>query len=583
MSAEGTRRLAAILAADVVGYSRLISADEVGTLAQMRGIWSGIFNPTVAQWRGHIFKMMGDGALVEFGSALDAVQCALDVQGKMAARNAAEASSPPIVFRIGVNLGDVVIESDDIFGDGVIVAVRLESNAPAGGVLVADSVHAQARGRIDVAFADAGEIALKNIERPVRAWCWGGQPPGLPSSGEREHAENEKPSLAILPFFCPAGDAEQDAFAEGLADDITTTLSRLSGLVVIAHNSTASYKGRIVDFGAVARELNVRYVLEGSVRKAGTRVRITAKLIDTKTGAHVWANRYDRKLDDIFKLQDEITLILATEMQVSLIEGEQARLRYTTTNNVEAWDNWVRGLSHFRSPRSETGYRSTRQYWERALALDPESAALNAALAFIHYTAARSGWWETRPEALRLGMNYVERALALDPCNPDAHTSASLLLMVQRRHDEAVAEARRAVDLGPGSADVAVFASFVLANSGFPEEALAHAQRAMKLSPKHMPAYFGLLGHAYRLTGRSDDAIAAFKAFGERSPGSGLTDLVLIYAQTARMDEAKATAQQLLTAQPKFTVKGWADTQFRSDEAQFAAEIAALRASGLPD
>ena len=578
-----TRRLAAILAADVVGYTRLMAEDETGTLLHLNLVWAEVFNPTVARYRGRIVKTMGDGALVEFGSAVDAVTCAVVIQKGMADRNASTQERGRIEFRIGINLGEIVSEGADIFGDGVNVAARLEGQAPRGGVLISDLVNAQVKGKIDARFVDAGEVTLKNVDQPMRVWRWGEVEADAVPGPTIRIGEAAMPSIAVLPFSNMSGDPEQDYFADGLVEDITTTLSKLSGLRVIARNSTFVYKGRAVDVREVGRELDVRYVLEGSVRKAGNRIRITAQLNEAATGAHVWANRYDRALDDLFALQDEITLLLATEMQVRLTEGEQARLRYATTSNVEAWNCWVQGLAHFRGPLSKDGFSNVRKHWERAVALDPNSAPLNAALAFVHYADARFGWWNNRETALRTGAEYAERGLAIDPANPDVHTSSSLLLLLRRQHDEAVVEARKAVELGPGSADVAVFASFVFACSGEPQEAVVQIEKAMKLSPKCPPTYYGHLGNAYRLTGRYEDAIAAFKAYGERSPGAGLVDLVLCYQQTDRTTEAKAGAQRVLTANPKFTIGNWRRTQFRNDVAQLEADVAALQAAGLPE
>jgi adenylate cyclase len=578
-----TRRLAAILAADVVGYTRLMGDDETGTLLHLNLVWAEVFNPTVARYRGRIVKTMGDGALVEFGSAVDAVTCAVVIQKGMADRNASTQERGRIEFRIGINLGEIVSEGADIFGDGVNVAARLEGQAPRGGVLISDLVNAQVKGKIDATFVDAGEVSLKNVDQPMRVWRWGELKAAAVPGLTIRIGEAAMPSIAVLPFSNMSGDPEQDYFADGLVEDIITTLSKLSGLRVIARNSSFVYKGRAVDVREVGRELDVRYVLEGSVRKAGNRIRITAQLIEAATGAHVWANRYDRALDDLFALQDEITLLLATEMQVRLTEGEQARLRYTTTSNVEAWSCWVQGLAHFRGPLSKDSFTKVRKYWEQAIALDPNSAPLNAALAFVHYADARFGWWNNRETALRTGAEYAERGLAIDPANPDVHTSSSLLLLLRRQHDEAVVEARKAVELGPGSADVTVFASFVFACSGEPQEAVVQIEKAMKLSPKCPPTYYGHLGNAYRLTGRYEDAIAAFKAYGERSPGAGLVDLVLCYQQTDRTTEAKAGAQRVLTANPKFTIGNWRRTQFRNDVAQLEADVAALQAAGLPE
>ncbi len=576
------RRLAAILAADIVAYSRLIGADEAGTLAALRDIWTARFNPAVAEYRGRIVKMMGDGVLVEFASAVDAVECAVAIQRAMADHNSARPGRKPIEFRMGVNLGDIVIDGDDIFGDGVNVAARLEGQAPKSGILVSDAVHAQIRGKVGVAFMDAGELTLKNIETPVRAWRWGGDGSPAPAPAKAPPGPGDIPSIAVLPFANMSGDPEQEFFADGLVEDIITTLSKLAGLRVIARNSSFVYKGQAVDVREAARQLGVRYVLEGSVRKSANRIRITAQLIDATSGSHVWAERYDRAIDDIFAVQDEITLVLATEMQVNLTEGEQARLHYTTTGNVEAWTLWVKGLSHYRQAVTKENSAAALSCWQRALALDPASAALNGMLGFMHYVDARFGWWDDRQTALGKARSYADRALELDPDNPDANTASSFTMLMEGRYDEAVVHARRAAQLAPGSADAATFACFVLAFAGCPQEAVAHGERAMTLSPNCPAYYLGHLGNAYRLAGRIGEAITAFKAYNARNPGFGLSDLVIIYQQINQPEEAKRMAEQLLTVRRDFTITSWANTQFQADTARLEADIAALRAAGLP-
>ena len=580
--ARAQRRLAAILAADIVGYSRLMGADEAGTLAALRVVWTEHFNPAVAAHHGRIVKMMGDGALIEFASAVDAVECAVAIQKAMVNYNSARPGREPIEFRIGVNLGDIVIDGDDIFGDGVNVAARLEGQAPTSGILVSDAVHAQIKGKVGVAFMDGGELTLKNIETPVRVWRWTGEDSPLRTPAKAPPGPGELPSIAVLPFANISGDPEQEFFADGLVEDIITTLSKLAGLRVIARNSTFVYKGQAVDIREAAKQLGVRYVLEGSVRKSGNRIRITAQLIDADSGSHVWAERYDRAIDDIFAVQDEITLVLATEMQVKLTEGEQARLHYTTTSNVEAWTHWVQGLSYYRQAVTKENMGGALPCWTKALACDPNSASLNAMVGFIHYADVRFGWWDDRETAIGKLQSYADRALELDPENPDANTTSSFAMLIQGRYDEAVHYARRAAQLAPGSADAATFACFVLAFSGYPEEAVAHAERAMTLSPNYPAYYLGHLGNAYRLAGRFDEAITAFKAYNAHNAGFGLSDLVIAYQQINQPEEAKRMAEQLLSVRRDFTIAAWANTQFRADTAGLEADIAALRAAGLP-
>jgi adenylate cyclase len=579
-----TRRLAAILAADVVGYSGMMEADESGTIAALRRIWTETFNPAVAARRGRIVKMIGDGALVEFGSAVDAVECAVLIQRAMNERSAA--SEHRIEFRIGINLGEIVIDGDDILGDGVNIAARLESQAQPGGNHDSDVVHAEVTGKVRISFVDDGEIKLKNINRPMRAWHWHDARVGAIASPVASFAPplpTDKPSIAVLPFAVMGADPDQEFFADGLVEDILTTLAKLSGLSVIARNSSFTYKGRAVDVRQVARELGVRFVLEGSVRKAGNRIRITAQLIDATTGVHIWADRYDRDLSDMFAVQDEITLTLATEMQVRLTEGEQARMRYTTTTNVEAWNLWIQGLNFDRRPKTPELHLQVRHCWEKALALDPGSAVLTALLGDIHFSDARHGWTgEDRETALQKAEGYIDRALAIDPATPDAHRAAAGVLMGRERFEEAAAAARRAAKLGFNLPDVLGFTGFVLTCCGHAEEAVGQIRKALPLNgPNHQPWHFGVLGNAFRLAGRAEEAMAAFQAYHARSPGFGLADIVMIQEQGGQIDDARETAAQLAVLRPAFTATSWLRTQFRIDKEQMARDLASLRAAGV--
>ena len=431
-------------------------------------------------------------------------------------------------------------------------------------------------------FVDIGEQSLKNISRPIRVYRVefdGGriaEPVAAPSRPP------EKPSIAVLPFQNMSGDPEQDHFCDGLVEDIITTLSKLAGLRVIARNSSFVYKGRSVDVREAAKQLCVQYVLEGSVRKSSNRIRVTAQLIDARDGSHVWAERYDRVIDDIFAIQDEITLVVATEMRVKLTEGEEARLHYTTTHNVEAWTCWVQGLAYIREAATKENMGAARLNWEKALALDPASAALNAAIGFVHALDARFGWWDDREIALGKARRYANKALELEPGSAHAYRTSSVVLLIQGRYDEAVADAKKAVQLAPGSADVSELAGFVLASSGHPHEAAILAEKAIALNPNHPAVYLGILGNAYRLAGRREEAIAAFKAYNARHPGFSLVDLVITYQELGQAEEAKQTAKHLLAARWDFTIASWRKTQFRRDRERLEADLAALEAAGLP-
>jgi adenylate cyclase len=379
-----------------------------------------------------------------------------------------------------------------------------------------------------------------------------------------------------------SGDAEQDYFCDGLVEDIITTLSKLAGLRVIARNSSFVYKGRSIDVREAAKQLGVRYILEGSVRKSGNRIRITAQLIDAKDGTHLWAERYDRAIDDIFAIQDEITLVLATEMQVKLTEGEHVRLRYTTTSNVEAWTYWVQGLSFHRQAVTKENTIASQLAWEKALALDPASAALNAMLGFVHSLKARFGWGDGRDTEIEKSRAYASRALELDPNNADGHLVLGLLAALNRRSEEAAAHARNAVQIARGAAEILNLASFLLAPLGYPDEALVLSRKSVALNPNYPAVYLGILGNACRLSGQLADAIEAFEAYNARSPGFGLADLVITYQDNGQPDKAKDAANRLLAARPDFTIAGWKKTQFGNDKARLDADAAALSEVGLP-
>jgi adenylate cyclase len=392
------------------------------------------------------------------------------------------------------------------------------------------------------------------------------------------------PSLAVLPFANLSGDPEQDAFADGLVEDIITTLSRISGLTVIARASSFAYRTRDLDVRQIGHELRVGHVLDGSLRNSDGRARISARLVDTQTGAQVWAERYDRTISDIFALQDELALILVTELQVHLTDGEQARLRYPTMHSYEAWTYWVRGLACYRrAVLSREGMLPALMAWQKAAAIDARSATISAMLGMLYYLDARFGFWNDRDTAIGKGKAHVERALSIDATCSDAHIVQGLLLLLQHRHAEAVEATRRAVELGPQSADVAAFAAFVLANAGLGGEAILHIERATRLAPVFPSFYWGHMGLAYRAAGQVPEAIAAFTNYQAANPGRGLTDLIAMHHQRGEEDAARTWAAQLIAALPDFRIGAWKATQFSTDETSLMADMTSLRAVGLPD
>ena len=577
------RRLAAILAADVVGYSRLMGEDEAGTLERLKLLRSELVQPQITERGGRTVKLMGDGLLAEFPSVIEAVQCAVNIQQAMSERETDRPYERRIRLRIGVNLGDIIVEGSDIYGDGVNVAARLEALSEPGGICLSGLAFDTVGGKLEAAFESIGERQLKNITKPVRVYRWA-------FSGTQERppirlAEPlpDKPSIAVLPFDDMSGGTEQEFFADGLVEDIITTLSKLAGLTVIARSSSFAYKGRAIDVRQAARELRVRYVLEGSVRRGGDRIRVNVQLIDATTGGHLWASRFDRMVDDIFAVQDEITLNVATELQVHLTEGEQSRLRYTTTSNVDAWEYWIQGLAFQRSHVTSDGVGRAREFWEKALELDPGSAALHANLGMVYFGAARYQWWGERDSELARAEAYAATALSIDPGNGDAHLVKALAMLMRGQHEEAVILARRAIDLAPGSADIASFGAMVFNYSGRPAEGLLQIERAFQLCPVYPAYYLGDIGLANRLLGHHEDAIRAFQEYSRRSPGFGYADLAIIYETLGRHDEARAEAVRLKDTRPGFSIGEWSGTQFFKNPAQLEADIAALRAAGLPE
>jgi adenylate cyclase len=406
-----TRRLAAILAADVAGYSRLMGADEEGTLARLKALRAGLIDPAIAGHNGRIVKTTGDGLLVEFASVVDAMRCAMAWQRAMADR--AQPADARIEFRIGVNLGDIIIDEGDIFGDGVNIAARLEAMAEPGGICISRTVLTQTRGKLDFPVEDLGDQALKNIAQPVHVFRVLAEETAVPEPAAL--ALPEKPSIAVLPFQNMSGDAEQEYFADGIAEDVITLLSKSRGLFVIARNSTFTYKGRAIDVKTVGRELGVRYVLEGSVRKAGGRVRVTAQLIEAATGGHLWAERYDRDLTDIFAVQDEITTSVSAAILPTMERSERERAARKPPDGLNAWEYYHRGLWHFAKMEAAENDRA-RDCFGRAIGIDPGFAAAYAAISMTYITEVtqfRSS--AMRPEIMPHAIEHARRSIAIDP------------------------------------------------------------------------------------------------------------------------------------------------------------------------
>jgi adenylate cyclase len=541
-----TRRLAAILAADVVGYSRLIGADEGGTLERLRTPRRELLDPKIAEHRGRLVKTTGDGLLVEFGSVVDALRCAVEMQRELAGRNAGMPPDSRVDFRIGINVGDIVVEDGDIFGDGVNVAARLEALAEPGGICVAARVQEDAAGKLDLAFDGLGEQQLKNIARPVRAYRV--RPVRNAAAVIRPAlALPDKPSIAVLPFANLSGDLEQEYFVDGMVEEIITALSRIRWLFVLARNSSFSYKGQSPDVRQVSRELGVRYVLEGSVRKAGNRVRITGQLIDATTGAHLWADRFDGSLEDIFELQDKVASSVAGVIEPALQAAETARSADRPTADLTAYDLYLRAYAMFLS--------STRQVpealrlLEKAIARDPR---YGPALAWAAQCCLRLliGGRSEDPGADRLkGANFARRALEVAGDDPGILANAALALAYFGEDIGAMmALVDRALALNPNYARGWHVSGIVRLQAGQPDIAIEHLEAALRLSPRaRVGPSVSAIGQAHFLARRSAEAVSKLLLAIQEDPSflQPYRTLAACYAHMGRLDDAREIVARL--------------------------------------
>ncbi len=579
------RKLAAILAADAVGYSRLMASDEEGTLAALKRHRQTVFEPAVAAHNGRIVKLIGDGVIAEFGSVVDAVSCALSVQRSSATTSDRSASQPTIVLRIGINLGDVIIEGDDIYGDGVNIAARLEPLAEPGGICVSSIVNESIGNRIDVRFQDSGEISVKNIERPIRIWKWH---PGATTATTARSAAKAEPnvaaaSIAVLPFTNMSGDPEQEYFSDGISEDIITDLSKIAGLMVIARNSSFSYKGRSVDVRTVGRDLGVRSVLEGSIRRAGNRVRITAQLVDAVTGAHLWADRYDRDLTDIFEVQDEVVAKIVGVLSVTLTKGEQQRLRQHGTSNVEAYECWLRARALLTRGTHESIIQARAEY-HRAIEFDLNFAAPHAGLAFAAIADYVSGWALHPAQALLEAERWARRALELNDQEPVSHMALGNVLLWRRDHEGALAEFGRMIALDPNFAQGHTATGLALMYAGEPMRALEPFAIAMRLDPHYPDIVLHFLAQAHFSLGKYEIAAQHLRERIARNPGTDASRMLLAscYGHLGRAEDARAVWAELLKVNADFSLTQRARVLPYKNPDDFQRIQEGLAKAGLP-
>jgi len=629
------RRLAAILAADVVGYSRLMEADEeatVRTLNACRQVIDGL----VANHRGRVFGSAGDSVVAEFPSPVEAVRCAVDIQRELEAHNVDLPEDRRMRFRIGVNLGDVIVEGDNLLGDGVNIAARLETLADPGGISLARSVFDQVKKQLDLGYEYLGEHEIKNIAEPIQVyrvltepeasgkvigearqarrarqawtpvalaaaavvligvaaavtWLRPWEPAVEPASVERmAFPLPDKPSIAVLPFDNLSGDASQGHVADGLTEDIITALSQVSRLFVIARNSTFTYKGKAVKVQQVAEDLGVRYVLEGSVRTSGNQVRISAQLIDALTGNHLWAERYDRNMTELFALQDEITDRIVVALRIKLTAGEETRVHWKHTRSIEAWNLLSRGVEHFHRV-NKADNATARQWFEKAIGADPGYALAYAFLARTYWEDAFHGWIENRKQSLERASVLADKARTLDDALPDVYALQGVIHLLQRQFDAAVAAAEKAVALNPNHATNTAFLALILHHAGQSKKAIQTYKQAMRLSPYYPAWFLEGLGFTYLAVAQPDEALVAFEKFLDREPAAmhaahAYIGRALAYHALGQDDEARAEVAKVVEADAGISL-----TQVRQnysldkDSARVESAVAILRRLGMPE
>jgi len=583
-----SRRLVAVFAADVEGYSRLMGADEVATL---KGLTErrAILDRFIGDHGGRIANTAGDSVLAEFVSAVDAVQCAVDAQTALAEANASLSLDKRITFRIGIHVGDVMVRGGDLFGDGVNIAARLQALAQPGGVCVSSTTYEQVRKVLPVAFTDMGLQQVKNIEDPIRAYAARGLAEAVRSAAVAEDSLRplplpDKPSIAVLPFENMSGDPDQEYFADGMVEEIITALSRFRSLFVIARNSSFTFKGKAVDIKEVGRRLGVRYILEGSVRKASGKVRITGQLIDAVTGAHLWADRFERDLTDVFALQDEVTLAVVSAIQPKLLQTEIALAARRRPENLTAYDLYLRAMPHYYLTIREGNAEAIRLA-HRALELDPRFGSVAALAGLCHMRNVLWGYaidpQLDRKEAVRL----LRLALSVDDGDPDTLATAALISAFMIGDSESEVEmADRAVALNPNSFEAWRCRGWVYKTAGLPEEAARSFERAIRMSPIDPRLHFTFVGmaQAFIEVRRFDEAIVAGKKAQRQNPlyPTAYRCLASAFAHLGRDAEAREAAARLLELDPAFTISGYIA---RGGQSNAKLLIEGLRKAGLPE
>jgi adenylate cyclase len=627
---EFKRKLTAVFSADVAGYSRLMGEDEAATVKTLE-MYKQIMFSLIKQHRGRVIDSPGDNLLAEFASVVDAVQCGVAVQKELQARNAELPENRKMKFRIGINLGDVIEEQDRIYGDGVNIAARLESCADPGGICVSKTAFDHIETKLPLGYEYLGEKEVKNIAKPVGAYRVLMEPrvtvaeakekkPSIPvwkrkgilagatavlivligaaiwsvyfrapkiepaSKEKTAFALPDKASIAVLPFVNMSGDPKDEYLSDGLTEQLIMGLSRIDKMLVISQNSTFVYKGKPVKVQQVAEELGVRYVIEGSVLKSGDKVRITAQLIDALTGRHIWSEKYDRELRDIFALQDEITMKIVMGTRVELTEGEQARVwqKKGTTQNMQAYEKNMQGLVFMRRGTKQDN-STARGLFEEAITLDPNYVWAYVNLGLTHMWDARAGWSESPAKSLQVAYELAQKSLAMDQSNDIAHSVLASIYAIKRQYDKALPEAERAVALNPNGSEAYYFLAGIVGCSGNWAESVSYIQMSIRLNPLPTASKYYMLGRSYFMLGKYDEAVVELKNALQKDPNFIVSYIYLAecFSSMGRNEEAAAAAKEVLRLNPKFSVEAHAKTLPYKDEADVQKEVVALRKAGL--
>jgi len=575
------RKLSAILSADVNGYSRLMGEDEVATVRTLKEYREVMFG-VIKDYRGRVVDSPGDNVLAEFASVLDAVECAVETQKELKSRNDVLLENRRMEFRIGVNLGDVIEDEGRVYGDGVNIAARIESLAEGGGICISGSTYEQVEHKLPLSYEDMGVHKVKNVVRPIHVYKVL-QTPISPVHRVNEEPESiAMPSIAVMPFVNLSGDAEQEYFSNGITEEIITSLSKTPKLLVIDPRSTLAYKGKTADLRQIGRELGVQYILTGSVRKAGDRVRVNAQLIDAGRGEHVWAERYDRELKDIFALQDEITLRITQALQIKLTEGDQARIFGKGTDNLDAYLKWMQGQDLLIRGNKDNNTLARRMF-EDAIRADPDWVQPYVLLGWTHLMDSLMGWSSSPEASFDEAVKLGRKSLTLDDSLPGPHGLMSHIHLYERRHDEAIAEAQKAVDLGPGLAFVYAWLGSPLMYAGRSHEAIRFFEKAIRLNP-FPPAYWIRdLGEAYRMAKRYEDAVSEFRRAIQINPHDlrSHVSLACTYSLMGRAADAEGAVSTVLRIEPGFSVQDYSKALPYKEREDLNCVIEALRKAGL--